>query len=85
MAVSTLARVALALGFACVASDLADAQTHVAGWGYQVFDSRLNEGIYTDVSAGVGHTLALRTDGTVAAWGGNWAGQYLVQIGRAHV
>ena len=36
---------------------------------------RVGTAVYTQVVAGVGHTLALRADGTVWAWGSNYRGQ----------
>jgi len=37
------------------------------------------------VATGVGHTLALKQDGTVVAWGGNWYGEATVPDGLSDV
>ena len=52
----------------------ASAQTQIAGWGYRVFDSRWTTEPFTDVSCGNNFTLAVRTNGQIAAWGLNQHG-----------
>src|SRR5262245_5818022 len=51
------------------------AQSDVRGWGSFRFDSRWHDRSYTAIAAGGVHTLALRTDGSIAAWGWNGDGQ----------
>jgi alpha-tubulin suppressor-like RCC1 family protein len=43
----------------------------VSGWGTQVVDSRFHRQSFVRVAAGDAHTLALRPDGTIAAFGDN--------------
>ncbi|MEP7361591.1 MAG: hypothetical protein ABI744_08430, partial [Chloroflexota bacterium] len=49
----------------------ARAQSGIFGWGQRVFDSRWNNESFVQVAAGSNHTLALRGDGSIAAWGDN--------------
>lgn len=54
----------------------AEAQSSVRGWGTQVFDSAWHDARdFVEVAAGWGHTLARRANGSVVAWGANFAGQ----------
>src|SRR5262245_64492782 len=57
------------------ASDVARAQEGVIGWGSRVVDSRWNQQSFVQVAAGAHHTVALRSDGNVVAWGNNNSGQ----------
>ncbi len=47
------------------------AQSGIAGWGQIVFDSRVHDEACVQLSASSSATLALRADGTLAAWGLN--------------
>lgn len=53
----------------------ASAQSEIAGWGRLVFDSRWTTESFLDVSAGSAFTVGVRSNGELAAWGGNWTGQ----------
>lgn len=53
-------------------SQVATAQSGGVGWGFQEFDSRFNEEPFVEVAGGSGFSLALRADGTIAAWGDTW-------------
>ncbi|HVS17200.1 MAG TPA: RCC1 domain-containing protein, partial [Planctomycetota bacterium] len=55
----------------------------VVSWGVIVGDSRNAQGTFADVSVGPLHTLALRNDGTLAAWGHNLSGQCQVPSAAA--
>jgi len=63
----------LAILFA-YAAGTATAQEGLIGWGEQVFDSRLHDQTFVQIAAGGGHTVARRSDGSVAAWGNNATG-----------
>lgn len=68
--------VAAAFGLVLGGGDAcAQQQNHVVGFGVHVFDSSWNDGPYVRVFAGWDFTLALRPDGTLAAWGHNDARQ----------
>ena len=59
---------AFAVDSECIAS------TNVVGWGYNVQGQTTVPASLSNVVAvagGLGHSLALRADGTVAAWGDN--------------
>ena len=43
---------------------------HIVGWGYQVVGADLSGG-FTAISAGGNHSLGLKQDGSVVAWGDN--------------
>ena len=65
---------------ACLlATDLARAQSYLAAWGDFVFDTRLtSQTTFVEVAAGIDHSVARRSDGSVIAWGANELGQCLV-------
>jgi alpha-tubulin suppressor-like RCC1 family protein len=65
----------LALLAAVVLAGNATPQSGVKAWGSQAIDSAWNEGTYVEVAAGYGHTLAVRSDGALVAWGYNTSGQ----------
>jgi alpha-tubulin suppressor-like RCC1 family protein len=50
----------------------ASAQIHVRGWGMEVVNSEWHWEPFAQIAAGNRHTLALRGDGTIAAWGDNY-------------
>ncbi|HYV26645.1 MAG TPA: hypothetical protein VFA77_03870 [Candidatus Eisenbacteria bacterium] len=59
---------------------LAQAQTNrpsgtVVSWGWQVLPYVEPGARFTAIAAGAFHTLALKTNGTVVAWGKNYSGQ----------
>jgi hypothetical protein len=70
-----LRRAAMIRSFLLVALSLpsatptALAQGQLITWGGMVVDSRIQAETFVRVAAGAGHTIALRSDGTVAAWG----------------
>ncbi|MBK7641883.1 MAG: hypothetical protein IPJ19_02360 [Planctomycetes bacterium] len=45
------------------------AQSGVSGWGVQSFHSEWSHESFVSISAGVNHTVACRSDGTIAIWG----------------
>lgn len=51
------------------------AQTAIVGWGSQVFNIPCGTASCVQVAAGGGHTVTLRSDGSVVAWGNNLSGQ----------
>src|SRR5262245_44258587 len=57
------------------ATDVAVAQDGVIGWGGMVVDSRLHAQSFVQVTASWLHTVAVRSDGNVVAWGSNYQGQ----------
>src|SRR5262245_52856973 len=70
------------VGWACtILPGLARGQSHVSGWGLRVFDSRFNLESFVEVVAGDNHTVARRSDGSLAAWGIN--GQEQCNVPRA--
>ena len=70
----TLSLPAAGLALLCTFAS-ARAQSEIAGWGTRVFNSVwLNES-FASVTAGGFHTVALRGDGSVVAWGANFYGQ----------
>ena len=46
----------------------------IVGWGKQVVPTDLSEG-FVAVTAGLEHSLGLKADGSIVAWGDNWWGQ----------
>ena len=54
----------------------------VVGWGSQVVGVDLT-GPFTQVAAGGEHSLGLKSDGTVVAWGANYSGQTNVPVPNA--
>jgi alpha-tubulin suppressor-like RCC1 family protein len=68
-----------------MASIAAAANTGLVVWGQQKFDTRDFDQPFTAIAAGYQHTVALKADGTVAAWGGNYSRQCLVPVGLSGV
>ena len=54
-------------------------------WGSQKFDIRDFDQPFTKIAAGYWHNAALKTDGTVVAWGGNDSGQATVPVGLSGI
>jgi hypothetical protein len=73
--VSRTVRIALVAG---IAAAVASAQSGIVSWGYpnggQVAPPLPPGLTYVDIDAGGAHTLALRSDGQIVAWGANGAG-----------
>jgi alpha-tubulin suppressor-like RCC1 family protein len=82
-----LACAALAcLGLLLAAPQLRAGQSgSVVGWGYQVTPPTDAGARLVAISGGGNHTLALRADGTVSAWGENYLGQCAVPSGLSNV
>lgn len=57
----------------------------VLGWGKEFFPNVTPGTIFTNITTGTYHSLAIKNDGTLAAWGGNWYGQCLVPPGLSNV
>jgi hypothetical protein len=53
-------------------------QTQVARWGENVFDAGWSKEPFEEIAAGWQHTVARRSDGSLAAWGRNYWGQCTV-------
>jgi alpha-tubulin suppressor-like RCC1 family protein len=66
-----LLRICTLVGLTVVVITPVQGQSYVNGWGLKVFDSRNNELPFVQVSAGAGHTIARRSNGTLVIWGGN--------------
>ena len=61
-------------------------QTNVTGWGrHVVFPLAGLNATFTNIAAGSSHSLALKSDGTVVAWGKNFYGQAIVPAGLSGV
>src|SRR5512146_2706256 len=73
LSASTLRRqVGLALLMTCTAASFCDAATTVVGWGDNTASQlQVPAGLTNavEVAAGDSHSLALKTDGSVVAWG----------------
>jgi alpha-tubulin suppressor-like RCC1 family protein len=54
-------------------------------WGVEVLPQFDRATGYVAISAGGSHTLALRQEGTIAAWGYNWFGETNVPAGLSNV
>src|SRR5690349_5088124 len=62
------------------ASRLAEAQAHTLGWGNNVCDTAWIGESFVEVSAGMSHTLARRSDGTLRLWGRNYSGECEIPV-----
>lgn len=71
------AQLLLSIGvtLAAATANPAQAQNGIAGWGIQVFDNAWHEAGYIGIAGGSFNTLALRSDGTLRAWGSDWYGE----------
>lgn len=75
-------RMAHAFAIACVSATVphsgtaigAPPQGAIVGWGSQVFGLDLSGG-FTAVAAGASHSVGLKSDGSIVAWGNNESGQ----------
>ena len=67
----TILILALVLVFCGVRSAFAGS---IVGWGSQVVGVDLSGG-FTDIAAGGAHSLGLKEDGSLVAWGDNGHGQ----------
>ncbi|MEO6708534.1 MAG: RCC1 domain-containing protein, partial [Planctomycetota bacterium] len=56
------------------------AQSGIACVGQRVFYSAWNDEAFVDVAAGMSHSLALRSNGTMVAFGDNGYGQCMVPV-----
>ncbi|MHC4676206.1 MAG: hypothetical protein ACYTBZ_27255, partial [Planctomycetota bacterium] len=73
-----LAKVTFSLGFVQVLAAIvlwalpakAHAEGSIVGWGSQVVGVDLDSG-FVAVAAGNGHSLGLKADGSIVAWGHN--------------
>jgi len=72
MNLSPALRILLSL-LACTALSAREAlaQTRSIGWGIEVFDSSFSGEHFTTLAAATRHTLAVRGNGTIAAFGFN--------------
>jgi hypothetical protein len=72
---------------ACVAAvgSAARAEVDVVSWGQQTYDQGDVRERYSQIAAGGHHTVALKNDGTVVAWGNNNSGQWTVPSGLSGV
>ena len=76
---------ALALAVMAWIAGAARAEVDVVSWGYQTYDQGDIRNRYLQIAAGTYHTVALKNDGTVVAWGNNGSGQRTVPAGLAGV
>ena len=53
----------------------ARAEVDVVSWGSQIYDQGDFRERYVQIAAGSLHTVALKSDGTLVAWGSNSYGQ----------
>src|SRR6267142_5249197 len=58
---------------------------YVVSWGIQVIPNVIPGTRFTKIAAGDGHSLALKSNGTVVAWGYNSSGQSTVRVGLGGV
>ena len=81
------ALIALALALAAVAwlPGRAGAEVDAVSWGLSAFDQGDPRERYSQVAAGSSHTVALKSDGNVIAWGNNQYGQCTVPDGLSGV
>ena len=64
------------VGVALIASATpVSAQSDIVSWGAQVVSSAWNREAFTEITAGSGHTVARRADGSLVAWGSNIDGE----------
>ena len=77
-------RFRLLLLFALLPVSLAAAEGPVS-WGFLKFDARDFDRPFTSIAAGSYHTLALKADGTVTAWGSDDSGESTVPAGLGGV
>ncbi len=73
---------AILAGLLCLASGAdraAASRGTLVGWGALAVNGESNR-TFAAIEAGDGHILALRGDGSIAAWGGNAAGQCIVPL-----
>jgi alpha-tubulin suppressor-like RCC1 family protein len=76
---------ALALAVVAWVSGAARAEVDVVSWGLQTYDQGDLRERYSQIAAGASHTVALKNDGSVVAWGDNSYGQCTVPAGLAGV
>ncbi|MBM4007338.1 MAG: hypothetical protein FJ292_07215, partial [Planctomycetes bacterium] len=80
-------RTLIAFAVAAVAwlAGRAGAEVDVVSWGIQTYDQGDVRERYSQIAAGGDHTVALKSDGTVVAWGSNSSGQRNVPSGLSGV
>src|SRR4051812_24502303 len=59
-------------------------QGQIVGWGSTVVAPLEESAVFTTVAAGTYHSLALKSDGTVVAWGANVHSIYGSYIGKSN-
>lgn len=84
MSVIKQALLALAAALAYTSSDMGNAQEsgRIVGWGSQVVGVDLDGG-FVAVSAGTYHSIGLKADGSIIAWGDNHYSQSDVPFSNA--